>query len=107
MEPLQTLNPYVMTQAETMAASYGLKTDRTAGERHWVTSVHNGDWLKVRHVDFGDEPAVLVSLEMLNFKNPGTVDFYLDELGGRPVASVPVNGENMLVKASVSPRATI
>ena len=105
VEPLQTLNPYVMTQAETMAASYGLKTDRTAGTRHWVTSVHNGDWLKVRNVDFGDEPAVLVSLEMLNFKNPGTVDFYLDELGGRPVASVPVNGENMLVKASVSPRA--
>ena len=88
-----------------MAASYGLKTDRTAGSRHWVTSVHNGDWLKVRNVDFGDEPAVLVSLEMLNFKNAGTVDFYLDELGGRPIASVPVNGENMLVKASVSPRA--
>ncbi len=106
VEPLQTLNPYVMTQAETMASSYGLKTDREAGKRHWVTSVHNGDWLCVRNVDFGAQPAVLVSLEMLNFQNPGTVDFFLDELGGSAIASVPVNGENMLVKAPVDARAT-
>ncbi len=105
VEPLGTVNPYVMVQAETMAESWGLKTDRLPGERHWVTHVHNGDWLKVRNVDFGDQPAVLVSLEMLNFKSPGTVDFFLDELGGRAIASVPVNGENMLVKAPVDARA--
>ena len=105
VDPVGTVNPYVMVQAETMAESWGLKTDRLPGDRHWVTHVHNGDWLKVRNVDFGDQPAVLVSLEMLNFKNPGTVDFYLDELGGQTIASVPVNGENMLVKAPVSARA--
>ncbi|MBR5724870.1 MAG: family 43 glycosylhydrolase, partial [Bacteroidales bacterium] len=105
VQPLQTLNPYVMVQAETMASSYGLKTDREAGTRHWVTHVHNGDWLCVRNVDFGERPAVMVSLEMLNFQNPGTVDFFLDEMGGRAVASVPVNGENMLVKAPVDARA--
>jgi beta-xylosidase len=105
VEPLRTLNPYVMTQAETMASSFGLKTDREAGKRHWVTSVHNGDWLCVRNVDFGEQPAVLVSLEMLNFQRPGTVDFFLDEMGGRAIASVPVNGENMLVKAPVDARA--
>ena len=57
VQPLQTLNPYVMVQAETMASSYGLKTDREAGTRHWVTHVHNGDWLLVRNVDFGAQPA--------------------------------------------------
>ena len=105
VQPLGTMNPYTVVQAETMAGSYGLKTDRLAGDRHWVTQIHSGDWLKVRNVDFDDEPAAFVSLELLNFKNPGTVDFFLDEMGGQAIASVPVNGENMLVKAPVSDRA--
>ena len=37
-----------------MAESYGLKTDRRAGDDHYITSVHNGDWLRLRDVDFGD-----------------------------------------------------
>ena len=103
--PLQTLDPYQLTQAETMASSWGVKTDREDGSRHWVTSIHNGDWIKLRNVDFGAEPATLVSLEMLNFKSEGVVEFYLDEMSGRPVASVTVNNDNMMVKAPVDARA--
>ena len=103
--PLQTLDPYQMTQAETMAASWGVKTDREDGARHWVTNIHNGDWIKVRNVDFGAEPATLVSVEMLNYKSEGVIEFYLDAMSGRPVATVPVNNDNMMVKAPVDARA--
>ena len=103
--PLQTLDPYRMTEAETMAESWGVKTDREDGRRHWVTNIHNGDWIKVRNVDFGEEPAVLVSVEMLNFKSEGRIEFYLDAVSGRPVATVPVNNDNMMIKAPVDARA--
>lgn len=52
-KPVRNLNPYMRVEAETMADSYGLQTDRLAGYEHYVTSIHNGDWLKLRSVDFG------------------------------------------------------
>ncbi len=52
--PVRNINPYSHVEAETMAQSYGLKTDRTAGGNHYIKSVHNGDWLRVRSVDFAD-----------------------------------------------------
>lgn len=53
-----TLDPFSRVEAETMADSYGLKTDRLAGADHYITSVHNGDWLRLRAVDFaGRKPA--------------------------------------------------
>ena len=73
VEPVGTINPYSTVQAETMSSSWGVKLDRLAGERHYVTSIHNGDWIKLREVDFGEKEAKLVSLEMLNFKSEGVV----------------------------------
>lgn len=103
VKPVGTVNPYEAVQAETMASSWGVKFDRLDGTRHYVTSIHNGDWIKVREVDFGDRGPELVSLEMLNFKNPGRVEFYLDDLSGKPIASVNVDNSNMMVKGAVTP----
>lgn len=66
VEPVGTLNPYRRTEAETIAFSEGLKTEKqTEWERNipWdkgakiadrivVSSIHNGDHLMVRAVDF-------------------------------------------------------
>ena len=103
-DPIGTINPYVTVEAETMAESYGVKVDRLPGTRHYVTSIHNGDWIKVREVDFGDEEATMVVIEMLNFKNAGSIDFFIDEMiEGRPIATVPVNNDNMMITAPVRP----
>ena len=71
-----------------------------------MTSIHNGDWIKLREVDFGEKEAKLVSLEMLNFKSEGVVEFYLDEMSGEPIASVKIDNSNMMVKAPVRPGVT-
>ena len=106
-DPIGTINPYVTVEAETMAESYGVKVDRLPGTRHYVTSIHNGDWIKVREVDFGDEEATMVVIEMLNFKNAGSIDFFIDEMiEGRPIATVPVNNDNMMITAPVRPGVT-
>lgn len=106
VEPVATLNPYETVQAETMASSWGVKLDRLDGTRHYVTSIHNGDWIKLRNVDFGEVEPVLLSLEILNFKNEGKIEFYLDEMGGKPIVSMDIINDNMMVKAPVTPGVT-
>lgn len=53
VKPIATLSPYQRVEAETMAAGYDLKTDRQAGDQHWLTRIHNGSWQSLRAVDFG------------------------------------------------------
>ena len=106
VEPVGTLDPYQVVEAETMSSSWGIKLDRLDGKRHYVTSVHNGDWIKVRNVDFGDVPATMVTMEMLNFKHEGRLEFYLDEISGRPIATIDVIDDNMMKTAPVHGEVT-
>lgn len=86
IKPVGTLNPYNKVEAETMASSWGVKLDRQAGDQHRVTSIHNGDWIKIRNVDFGNEAPSIASAKILNLKNQGVIELYLDKLDGRPFA---------------------
>ncbi len=52
--PVGTLNPYLKTEAETMAWGLGLKTGQDSNTGVYVTSIRNGGRLKVREVDFGN-----------------------------------------------------
>ena len=70
-----------------MSGSYGVKLDRLAGEQHYVTSIHNGDWVKLREVDFGKVGAQQLTAAILNQKHEGAVEFYLDKLDGKPFAA--------------------
>ncbi len=88
--PAGTLNPYVRIEAETMADSYGLKTDRMAGNDHVITSVHSGDWLRVRNVDFGKGKPSKVKAIVRNVKQCGSIEFFIDHLSKNPIASVRV-----------------
>lgn len=106
VEAVGTINPYKRVEAETMSNSWGLKVDRLAGKHHYVTSVHNGDWLKVSAVDFGNEPQILATVEVLNFKNPGTIEFYVDNISGKPIASINVGPENAVFKSAMQSKVT-
>ncbi|HEX2674286.1 MAG TPA: family 43 glycosylhydrolase, partial [Polyangiaceae bacterium] len=47
------LNPYVRTEAETIAWSQGLNTEVCSEGGMDVTAIENGDFIKVKGVDFG------------------------------------------------------
>lgn len=102
VSPVGTLDPYSRVEAETMAASYGLKVDRRDGRRHWVTGIHNGDWMMLRSVDFGDGAPTQATVEVLNYKEEGTIEFYADNMGGRPLAVAHVGGENAIYNVPVN-----
>lgn len=92
-----TLNPYNRVEAETMNDSYGLKCDRLAGTEHYVTNIHNGDWMCLKAVDFGDgiTTADKITARFLNVKAADArVEFRLDHPGGDLIASVQAGSLN-------------
>ncbi|MDO4163373.1 MAG: glycoside hydrolase family 43 protein [Bacteroides sp.] len=88
--PVRNLNPYQRVEAETMAASYGLKTDRRAGSEHYLTSIHNGDWLRLRAVDFGSEGTARFMASVAAISEGGSIELRLDNLGGDIIGELPV-----------------
>lgn len=48
----ENLNPYRRVEAETIAWSEGLETERNYKVGVYVTSVHDGDYIQVKSVDF-------------------------------------------------------
>ena len=52
-ESASFLNPYTRVQAETISWSEGLKTASDNKTGVYVTDISNGDYIKVRSVDFG------------------------------------------------------
>ena len=105
--PVGTLDPYQRVEAETMAHSWGVKTDRLAGKDHYVRLIHNGDWIKIREVDFGTEGPKAVTIETLNFRNPGTVEFYLDAMSDNPFAKIEVDGKEPVQTVDVRSRRPV
>lgn len=94
VKPLGNINAFNRVEAETMSQSWGVKLDRLAGELHYVTSIHNGDWIRVRNVDFGNGDVTAITAAMCNFRNSGKVEFHLDRLDGTKIATVEFNNGN-------------
>ena len=92
--PIKNLDPYKRVEAETQSEARGLKVDRNAGKDHFVTSIHDGDWMRVRSVDFKDCGQKAVVVVVGEQKGRGTIEFYTDNMEGEPFCKVPVNKDN-------------
>lgn len=51
--PISNLDPFIRQEAETMAFSMGLKTKQDATIGVYVTAINDGDYIKLRSVNFG------------------------------------------------------
>ena len=94
IEPVKNLDPYKRVEAETQAESRGLKVDRRAGKDHFVTDISDGDWIRVRSVDFKDKGQKAVVVVVGEQKGNGVIEFYTDNMEGDPFCKVPVNRDN-------------
>jgi len=112
-----TLNPYLKTEAETMAYSEGLKTEfatewernipwdkgKKIADRLFVTEIHNGDYIKVQGVDFSKgSTSVDVSVASLY---GGKIEIHTDKIDGPVIASINVtaSGEGDVWKTLTAP----
>jgi len=94
-------NPYATADGRSVSGSSGIRLQELPQGGLSLTDIHDGDWAAVYKVDFGKDPAVLVSLETADFKAPGIIDFYLDAMEGEPVASMEIINDNMMKTAPV------
>lgn len=96
------LNPYLQTEAETMATMGGLNTVQeglqsiNCGSGNMALSeIHTGDWLALYGVDFGDEGAQSFSANVRAKEGvTGIIQLRLDRTDGEVIGYLQI-GEHM------------
>jgi hypothetical protein len=90
VKPVGTLNPYVRQEAETMAWGEGIETEPLGLNNVYVSNVHNGDYIKVREVDFGTSAPQRFTITAASALRGGTIEVHADSVKGALIASIPV-----------------
>ncbi len=92
VEPIGTLNPYERVEAETMAFSKGVKSEVNSKIGVYVSEIHDGDYIKLQAVDFGDvAPARFMASAACALRG-GTIEIHADSIGGVKMAELKVPG---------------
>jgi hypothetical protein len=85
------LNPYVTTEAETIAWESGIETEVCSEGGMNVTSINNGDYIKVKAVNFGTG-AVSFDARVASASSGGSIELRLDSQTGTLVGTCAVSG---------------
>ena len=90
-KPLANLNPFLQTEAETIAWESGVQTEATSdtGGGMDVTSINNGDYIKVRSVDFG-AGATSFDARVAASASGGSIELHLESLTGTMIGTCAV-----------------
>jgi hypothetical protein len=86
-----TLNPFVRTEAETVAWESGVKTSQNDKIGVHATGITNGSYIKVRGVDFGDNQASRFTASVASGSSGGVIELHLDSVDGPVLGSLPVS----------------
>ena len=117
VKQLGTINPYNRNEAEAMAYSEGLKTTmvtewernvswnkgKKVADRYFVTSINNGDYIKIQGVDFSKgSKSVDVNVASLY---GGAIEIHTDKIDGPLLGTIQVttSGEGDLWKTVTAP----
>jgi hypothetical protein len=90
---IRNFNPYDTVQAETICWSFGVRTEvcKDSGGGIDVDSIHNGDFIKVKGVDFGSAGAESFEARVASSSNGGSIDIHLDTLTGPLVGTCAIS----------------
>ncbi|MBV5283664.1 MAG: family 43 glycosylhydrolase [Paludibacter sp.] len=80
-ESAANLNPFVRVEAETIAWEEGIETSKDEKTGVYVTNISNGDYIKVRSVDFG-KGAKKFSASVASASQGGKIEIYIDAKNG-------------------------
>ena len=83
------LNPYKRNEAETIAWESGIETKSDGMNGIYVTDISNGDYIKVRSVDFG-KGATRFQASVATSTDGGTIEIHLDDASGTLIGTCPV-----------------
>lgn len=80
VDPVGLLNPFIRTEAETIAWAQGLKTAK-GGTGMYVTNIDTNDYIKIRAVDFG-KGAKKFEASIAGNPAEGIIEIHIDSLTG-------------------------
>lgn len=93
VKPVGVVNPYKRVEAETIAWSEGLKTNKNYKVGVYVTSVHHNDYIQVKAVDFKKGAKSFEACAAS--QNGGKIELRLDSKDGKllGICDIPHTGE--------------
>ena len=97
VDPVANLNPFNIVQAETMAWAQGLKTAFNQEVGVLVTGVDQGDYIKVRNVNF-DRAAKNFAARVASTASGATIEVRLDGPTGALIANLDIKNTGGLNK---------
>ncbi|MDD4821616.1 MAG: glycoside hydrolase family 43 protein [Bacteroidales bacterium] len=86
---LSNLNPFERVEAETMNAQSGIYTEICSAGGMNVCKIENGDWIKVRGVDFG-KGAKKFEASVASVASGGKIEVRIDEPNGKLLGTLKV-----------------
>jgi hypothetical protein len=98
VKPIATFDPYRRVEAETMAFSKGVKTEQRDtpgvgnGLQVYVSDIHNGDYIKLQNVAFGNRVPRTFKARVASGLRGGQIELRLDSVGGRLLGRLEVPG---------------
>lgn len=88
---VENLNPFQRVEAETIAFSSGLKTEVCSEGGMDVTQISNGDYIKVKNVDFGSG-ATSIDVRVASATSGGNIELHLDSQTGTLLGTCAIAG---------------
>ena len=88
--PIGTLNPYERVEAETIAFSEGVKSEPNVKTGIYISEIHNGEYIKVREVDFGNKSPKRFTATVASALRGGTLEVRTDSISGPLIAELTI-----------------
>jgi len=95
VKSVANLNPYRRVEAETIAWEQGIETTSADETGVYVTDIDNGDYIKVRNVDFG-KGAKSFEASVASASDGGSIEIHLDSLSGTLLGNCVVKNTGSL-----------
>ena len=92
VKPVGTLNPYRRVEAETMAFSRGVKAEEDTETGVYISDIHNGDYIKLQAVDFGQGVPRTFTARVASALRGGAIEVRTDSLAGPLLVRLHVPG---------------
>ena len=92
VQPVGTFCPYRKVEAETMAFSKGLKSEQNAETGVYISDIHNGDYIKLQAVDFGNRIPRTFTARVASALRGGAIEVRIDSLAGQRLVRLQVPG---------------
>jgi len=86
-----SLNPYDTVQAETICFEKGVKTEPSSEGGMQVSQIENGDYIKVKGVDFSADASKFTA-RVASATGGGKIELHLDSEGGKLIGTCDVKG---------------